>query len=103
VGVNSDAGLTGSVILNERNFDVSRPPTGFGDLFRGNGFRGAGPELRAEPVPGTQMQRYTNDGIRELLNQSGHSGPIGQQGEGGVWYNDQPSHLPPERVQGGIQ
>src|SRR5262249_44049482 len=26
VGVNSDAGLTGSIILNERNFDVTQPP-----------------------------------------------------------------------------
>src|SRR5262249_43322311 len=25
VGVNSDAGLTGSVVLNERNFDITRP------------------------------------------------------------------------------
>jgi RNA polymerase sigma factor (sigma-70 family) len=36
IGVNSDAGLTGSIVLNERNFDVLRPPTGFDDLFNGD-------------------------------------------------------------------
>jgi outer membrane protein assembly factor BamA len=44
VGVNSDAGLTGGIILHERNFDVARPPTS--------------QEFRAEPVPGTRLQRY---------------------------------------------
>jgi hypothetical protein len=29
VGVNSDSGLTGSIVLNERNFDILRPPTSF--------------------------------------------------------------------------
>lgn len=59
VGVNSDAGLTGSVVLNERNFDISRPPTSFEDLLSGQAWRGAGQEFRIEAVPGTQLQRYT--------------------------------------------
>jgi outer membrane protein insertion porin family len=59
VGVNSDAGLTGSVVLNERNFDITRLPTSFDDLLSGNAFRGAGQEFRLEAVPGTQLQRYT--------------------------------------------
>lgn len=59
VGVNSDAGLVGSVVLNERNFDICRPPTSFEDLLSGRAFRGAGQEFRAEAVPGTQLQRYT--------------------------------------------
>lgn len=59
VGVNSNAGLTGSIVLNERNFDILRPPTSFEDLFSGNAFRGAGQEFRVEAVPGTQVQRYT--------------------------------------------
>jgi hypothetical protein len=53
VGVNSDAGLTGSVLLNERNFDLLRPPTRFDDLFSGRAFRGAGQEFRIEAVPDT--------------------------------------------------
>ena len=59
VGVNSDAGLTGSIVLNERNFDITRPPTSVDDLLSGDALRGAGQELRVEAVPGTQLQRYS--------------------------------------------
>lgn len=59
LGVNSDAGLVGSVVLNEKNFDITRFPTSFDDLLSGRAFRGAGQEFRAEAVPGTQLQRYT--------------------------------------------
>jgi RNA polymerase sigma factor (sigma-70 family) len=53
IGVNSDAGLTGSIVLNERNFDILRPQVSFDDLLSGNAFRGAGQEFRIEAVPGT--------------------------------------------------
>jgi outer membrane protein assembly complex protein YaeT len=59
LGVNSDIGLTGSIVLNERNFDITRPPTSFDDLINGTAWRGAGQEFRAEAVPGTQLQRYS--------------------------------------------
>ncbi|MFL5244159.1 MAG: outer membrane protein assembly factor BamA [Gemmataceae bacterium] len=59
VGVNSDAGLTGSIVLNERNFDITRFPTSFEDLLSGRAFRGNAEELRIEAVPGTQLQRYS--------------------------------------------
>jgi outer membrane protein insertion porin family len=59
VGVNSDAGLQGSVVINERNFDILRPPTSFEDIWSGRAWRGAGQEFRAEAVPGTQLQRYS--------------------------------------------
>jgi outer membrane protein assembly complex protein YaeT len=59
VGVNSDAGLTGSIVLNERNFDILRPPTSIEDLLSGKAWRGAGQEFRIEAVPGTQLQRYS--------------------------------------------
>jgi outer membrane protein insertion porin family len=58
IGVNSDAGLVGSIVLNERNFDITRFPTSWDDLLSGHAFRGAGQELRIEAVPGTQLQRY---------------------------------------------
>lgn len=58
-GVNSDNGIVGSIVLNERNFDLFRFPTSFADFFDGKAFRGAGQELRVEAVPGTQIQRYT--------------------------------------------
>jgi outer membrane protein insertion porin family len=59
LGVNSDAGLTGSVVLNERNFDITRIPTSWDDLLSGSAFRGAGQEFRVEAVPGQYIQRYT--------------------------------------------
>jgi outer membrane protein assembly complex protein YaeT len=59
VGVNSDAGLVGSIVLNERNFDITNWPTSLDQLFSGQAFRGAGQELRLEAVPGTQVQRYS--------------------------------------------
>jgi hypothetical protein len=88
MGVNSDAGLSGSVILNERNFDVNQPPTGVDDFLNGKAFRGAAQETRVEPVPGTQLQRY--------------SGSMQQEWER-IWSPGPPSHLTPERVHGGIQ
>jgi outer membrane protein assembly factor BamA len=59
LGVNSDSGLTGSVVLNERNFDILNWPTSFDELLSGSAFRGAGQEFRAEAVPGTVAQRYS--------------------------------------------
>jgi outer membrane protein assembly factor BamA len=58
VGVNSDAGLVGSIVLNEKNFDICRPPTSIEELLSGRAFRGAGQEFRVEAVPGTELQRY---------------------------------------------
>jgi outer membrane protein assembly complex protein YaeT len=58
VGVNSNSGLTGSIVLNERNFDLFRPPLTLDDIFNGVAFRGAGQEMRIEAMPGTQIQRY---------------------------------------------
>src|ERR1019366_4434916 len=57
--INSDNGVVGSIVLNERNFDLFRLPTSFADFFDGRAFRGAGQELRIEAVPGTQIQRYS--------------------------------------------
>ncbi len=58
-GINSDAGFVGSIVLNEKNFDVFRIPTSIDDILEGRAFRGAGQEFRLEAVPGTELQRYT--------------------------------------------
>jgi outer membrane protein insertion porin family len=58
VGVNSDAGLTGQITIQERNFDVFRPPTSWEDFTNGTAWRGGGQGFRAEAMPGTQVQRY---------------------------------------------
>lgn len=58
VGVNSDAGVGGSLVINERNFDLFRLPTSWSDFASGRAFRGAGQELRIEAVPGNLVNRY---------------------------------------------
>jgi outer membrane protein insertion porin family len=59
VGINSDAGATASVVLNERNFDIFRIPTSLEDIWSNRAFRGGGQEFRAEAVPGNLIQRYS--------------------------------------------
>jgi outer membrane protein assembly complex protein YaeT len=59
VGVNSNAGLSGQIVLNERNFDILRFPRSLDDLLSGRAFRGGGQEFRIEAIPGTRFQRYT--------------------------------------------
>jgi outer membrane protein insertion porin family len=56
--VNSDAGVTGQLTIDERNFDITRFPRSFQDLFSGTAFRGRGQTLRLEAAPGNQFQRY---------------------------------------------
>ncbi len=57
--VNSDAGVTGQLTIDERNFDITRWPRSFQDLASGTAFRGAGQTLRLEAVPGSRFKRYT--------------------------------------------
>ncbi len=57
--VNSDLGLSGQLIVEERNFDFRALPTNWNDFFSGRAFRGGGQNFRAELMPGTRVQRYT--------------------------------------------
>lgn len=57
--VNSNAGLTGNITLNERNFDLFRFPTSWDDFRTGRAFRGRGQELQLVAQPGTQFQSYS--------------------------------------------
>jgi outer membrane protein insertion porin family len=58
VGVNSEAGLTGQIVISERNFDIFRPPTSWEDFANGTAWRGGGQGFRIEALPGTSVQRY---------------------------------------------
>jgi outer membrane protein insertion porin family len=58
VGVNSDAGLVGSVVLDEQNFDWTRFPNSWEDVRNATAWRGGGQRFRMEAAPGTQVQRY---------------------------------------------
>ena len=59
VGINSDAGMVGNIVVDERNFDFRRVPTSFDEIASGNAFRGGGQQFRLEAIPGTQVQRYS--------------------------------------------
>jgi outer membrane protein insertion porin family len=58
VGVNSNAGVSGQFVINERNFDLFGWPRSFNDIRNGYAFRGAGQEFRLEAMPGNQVSRY---------------------------------------------
>lgn len=58
VGVNSNAGVVGSIVLQEENFDILRPPRSMEDILDGTAWRGGGQRFRAEAVPGDQVSRY---------------------------------------------
>jgi len=67
VGVNSDAGLLGSVIVDEQNFDWTRWPRSWDDVRTGRAWRGAGQRFRFEAMPGTQLQRYSINFVEPYL------------------------------------
>ena len=75
IGVNSDAALTGSVVLNERNFDVLRPPTRYDELLSGSAFRGAGQEFRIETVP-SALEGFKFSGDFLFLNSVEYQVPV---------------------------
>lgn len=58
-GYNSDLGVTGNIMIDERNFDYRRLPRSVDDLIGGDAFRGGGQGFRLELVPGEVFQRYT--------------------------------------------
>jgi outer membrane protein assembly factor BamA len=51
VGFNSSGGLSGTIVFEERNFDIHRWPTCLGDIRDGSAFRGAGQVLRIAVAP----------------------------------------------------
>jgi len=59
VGVTSNSGLTGSMTLEQRNFDLFDWPRTGSEFFKGRSFRGAGQTLRLQVEPGTQVNRGT--------------------------------------------
>jgi outer membrane protein insertion porin family len=54
--VNSDLGVAGQVIIEERNFDIRAFPRGWNDP---QAFYGDGQDFRVELMPGDRVQRYT--------------------------------------------
>jgi outer membrane protein insertion porin family len=67
VGVNSNTGLVGSIVLNERNFDLFNPPTSLQDFLNNRAWRGAGQNLRITAMPGSIMQMYNVSFVEPFL------------------------------------
>ena len=55
---NSDNGIVGQFIIDEKNFDIRKWPRNFRDISNGAAWRGAGQQFRLEIVPGSTVQRY---------------------------------------------
>ena len=58
VGVNSDAGVVGNIVVDESNFDIRKFPRSWSDIVDGRAFRGGGQRFRIEAVPGNEVSRY---------------------------------------------
>ncbi|MDO4628629.1 MAG: BamA/TamA family outer membrane protein, partial [Planctomycetia bacterium] len=58
LGVSSDSGLVGSVVVDEQNFDIRRWPTSWSEIKNGTSWRGRGQHFRLELTPGTEVSRY---------------------------------------------
>jgi outer membrane protein insertion porin family len=67
VGVNSNTGLVGSIVLNERNFDIFNPPTSLQDFLNGRAWRGGGQNFRITAMPGSILQMYDVSFIEPFL------------------------------------
>jgi outer membrane protein assembly complex protein YaeT len=61
VGVNSNSGVLGSVVLDVKNFDLFDWPRSFSEFVRLRSFRGAGQRMRIEAQPGTEFNRFRID------------------------------------------
>lgn len=66
-GVSTNTGILGNVSFTQRNFDILRWPAGWGDLFGGNGFKGAGQTLRVVAEPGIELMRFHVDWFEPYL------------------------------------
>ena len=80
VGVNSDAGLLGSIIIDEQNFDWRRFPRGWSDIRDFTAWRGGGQRFRLEAVPGTRVQRYSINFQEPYLNLMSRDFSLGLSG-----------------------
>ena len=76
VGVNSNSGVVGSIILEENNFDLWNFPRSAEDIYTGRAFRklrGHGEQFRLEAVPGNVVSRYLVSWTDPYFNDSPYS------------------------------
>jgi outer membrane protein assembly complex protein YaeT len=67
VGVTSNSGVLGNIMLENRNFDLFDWPRDFKEFFRGQSFRGAGQTMRIQLEPGTELTRFRIDFLEPYL------------------------------------
>jgi len=61
VGVTSNSGLVGNVVLDLRNFDIFDTPRSLTEFVKFKSFYGGGQRLRLELQPGTELNRFRID------------------------------------------
>ncbi len=57
VGADTNHGLFGSFSVEQRNFDIAKPPQNIDELIRGQAYVGGGQQLRFDFEPGTNVTR----------------------------------------------
>lgn len=67
VGVTSNSGVAGNIMIENRNFDLFDWPRNFSEFVRGQAFRGAGQTMRIQLEPGTQFLRFRFDFLEPYL------------------------------------
>ncbi len=61
IGISSDSGIIGSLVFDQRNFDVNDWPESFGEFITMNAFKGGGQRMRISLSPGTEVSVYSFD------------------------------------------
>lgn len=66
-GVTSNSGVLGSIVYEQRNFDITDWPASGSEIFSGTAFKGAGQTFRLQLEPGTELSRARVDFIEPWL------------------------------------
>ena len=59
IGVSSDNGIMGQLVVHQQNFDITDWPQSWAEFFSMKAFRGGGQSLRVALEPGTEVSRYS--------------------------------------------
>ncbi len=61
VGITSNSGVVGSIVLDLQNFDLFDTPENWAEFFKLRAFYGGGQRMRIELQPGTEVNRFRID------------------------------------------
>ena len=74
--VGSDGGLVGQISIQQTNFDLSDTPDTFGELLRGEAFRGGGQTFTLSALPGTEVNELSASLADPSLFGTDYSGSV---------------------------